>query len=172
MKRGKPTWRSKAGPKLMARVDDAIRSLKGNAPEIWRRHNLQRYCALATFKLYCAAQRRATRAQSEPSPPAPPSEPSSLKDQLKEAIQYAMDQLHADAIPPYALGALLQALSRARVVEFQEDASKRAQEIHESKMKRLKAELKARAKANPNAKYSPAEITQLIADVMSGKVGA
>jgi hypothetical protein len=64
MKRGRAHWHDQLGPAMRRRMLEGI-DAPGSAKAVYDRLNLDRYCALATFRRFAAARRHAQAARQQ-----------------------------------------------------------------------------------------------------------
>ena len=174
MKRGRPNWYDKTPAAVRRRVTEAVEG-KESARVIFNRLNLKRFTRLSTFRHYCTEQRRELAARKSssvsvsdchsPGSTASCADPRTrIRESALESIQAAID---AGNVKVYELNNTLRMLADLDRVEIQQEAERRAKELHEAKLKELRAAVETETESGTKS-LSRENVYDLVDKVMRG----
>jgi hypothetical protein len=165
---------------LRGRIDEAVRShADESAASIYRRFGLaQRGVIVRTFRAYTARIRRQAAGERIDAAAAAMGEAAEMSEaemvaQLRRRVLVgALAAADAGDAKPYEMAAMLARIQEFDRIEIQRAADKRAEDLHQVKMRTVNKELKSEVEKLTEAGAKQAtrgEICDLIDQVMRGR---
>lgn len=185
-RKGRKRWDSVLSQSQRDAIDAHIRAGVLDAGEIYDQCNMVRYCKERTFRRY-VRERSAVLASKSSGPDLPssssdcssptPSTSGSTSDStiaslMERTLQSMADALVAGAVEPYVIPKFISSLNALQKFQLEEEAAKRAAELHAMKMTELRGKLKAELETPENAQkktFTRADVADMVDRVMRGE---
>lgn len=138
------------------------------AAEIYRRLRLHRYVSPGAFRRW---RKTGAAPEGRPASAAQPGAPPSIEALIEASLRTLHQAVLAQSVPEYALPRVLTALAGLQRLAIEEQAERRAAELHELKLTQLRQSLRQAVEAASQSGAEPLTreaVYDLVDQVMRG----